>query len=94
MARRNEETTHPDATRLEAGNSTVRKDHRAGALTPMEFNLLLALAKRQGAVVSRLDLVREVWEHASTVLTRTVDTHVGELCDANSKTIPRNHATS
>jgi hypothetical protein len=42
MARRNEETTHPDATRLGAGNSTVRKHHRAVALTPMEFNLLLA----------------------------------------------------
>jgi DNA-binding response OmpR family regulator len=45
----------------------------------MEFNLLLALVKRQGAVVSRLDLLKEVWGHASTVLTRTVDTHVGEL---------------
>jgi DNA-binding response OmpR family regulator len=45
----------------------------------MEFNLLLALAKRRGAVVSRLDLLREVWGHAASVLTRTVDTHVAEL---------------
>ena len=64
---------------IDAGTRTVRKGDRAVALTPMEFNLLLALAKRQGAVVSRLDLLREVWGHASTVLTRTVDTHVGEL---------------
>jgi two-component system alkaline phosphatase synthesis response regulator PhoP len=64
---------------IDAGTRTVRKGDRVVALTPMEFNLLLALANRQGAVVSRLDLLREVWGHASTVLTRTVDTHVGEL---------------
>jgi DNA-binding response OmpR family regulator len=45
----------------------------------MEFNLLLALVKRRGAVVSRLDLLHEVWGHASSVLTRTVDTHIAEL---------------
>jgi two-component system alkaline phosphatase synthesis response regulator PhoP len=45
----------------------------------MEFDLLLALIKRKGAIVSRLDLLKEVWGHASTVLTRTVDTHVAEL---------------
>jgi len=58
---------------------TACKGDRAVALTPMEFNLLLALAKRNGAVVSRLDLLQEVWGHAATVLTRTVDTHVAEL---------------
>jgi DNA-binding response OmpR family regulator len=74
--------THPirfgDVT-VDSDTRTVRKGDDTVALTPMEFNLLLALAKRQGAVVSRLDLLREVWGHASTVLTRTVDTHVGEL---------------
>ena len=45
----------------------------------MEFNLLLALLERRGAVASRLDLLKEVWGHSSSVLTRTVDTHVAEL---------------
>ena len=45
----------------------------------MEFNLFLALLERRGAVVSRLELLKEVWGHASSVLTRTVDTHVAEL---------------
>src|SRR5262245_2517396 len=65
--------------RVDAATRTVRKGDQTIELTPMEFNLLLALAKRRGAVVSRLDLVKEVWGHASTVLTRTVDTHVAEL---------------
>jgi DNA-binding response OmpR family regulator len=45
----------------------------------MEFDLLVALLRRQGAVASRLELLSEVWGHASDVLTRTVDTHIGEL---------------
>jgi two-component system, OmpR family, alkaline phosphatase synthesis response regulator PhoP len=64
---------------VDAATRTVRKRDQTVELTPMEFNLLLALAKRRGAVVSRLDLLKEVWGHASTVLTRTVDTHVAEL---------------
>ena len=49
------------------------------SLTPMEFDLLVALLRREGAVASRLELLHEVWGHAAAVLTRTVDTHVAEL---------------
>jgi len=64
---------------IDAGTRTVRKRDHLVTLTPMEFDLLLALGKRQGAVASRLDLLKEVWGHTSTVVTRTVDTHVAEL---------------
>jgi len=64
---------------IDLATRTVRKAGHAVALTPMEFNLLLALLERRGAVVSRLDLLKEVWGHTSSVLTRTVDTHVAEL---------------
>ena len=64
---------------IDAGTRTVRKRDHLVTLTPMEFDLLLALVKRQGAVASRLDLLKEVWGHTSTVVTRTVDTHVAEL---------------
>ena len=57
----------------------VRRGGLEVALTPMEFDLLLALLRRRGAVASRLDLLREVWGHTSAVLTRTVDTHIAEL---------------
>ena len=50
------------------------------ALTPLEFDVLRALVKRRGTVVSRQDLLRDVWGHqADDIVTRTVDTHVGEL---------------
>jgi len=64
---------------VDPDSRVVRKGNRTVALTAMEFNLLLALLERRGAVVSRLELLREVWGHASSVLTRTVDTHVAEL---------------
>jgi two-component system, OmpR family, alkaline phosphatase synthesis response regulator PhoP len=62
-----------EATRI------VRRGSEAVALTPMEFDLLLALIRRKGAVASRIELLAEVWGHSSAVLTRTVDTHIGEL---------------
>ncbi len=48
-------------------------------LTPMEFDLLVALLKRRGAVATRHELLREVWGYHAAVVSRTVDTHVAEL---------------
>jgi DNA-binding response OmpR family regulator len=64
---------------VEIRTRSVRRNGEPVALTPMEFDLLVALLRRHGAVASRLDLLKEVWGHSSAVLTRTVDTHVGEL---------------
>lgn len=57
----------------------VLKDGADVPLTPKEFDLLLALIRRDGAVVSRTALLKEVWGHRAAVATRTVDTHVAEL---------------
>jgi DNA-binding response OmpR family regulator len=58
---------------------TVLRAGRAVALTPKEFELLLALVRRRGAVASRMELLTEVWGYSAAVLSRTVDTHVAEL---------------
>ncbi len=63
-------------------NQATRTVHRGGesvALTPKEFELLIALLRRRGAVASRLDLMQEVWGYSSAVVSRTVDTHIAEL---------------
>ncbi|MDF1503765.1 response regulator transcription factor [Roseisolibacter sp. H3M3-2] len=55
---------------------------RAGApvaLRPKEYELLLALLRRDGAVATRDELLREVWRYDASVTSRTVDTHVLEL---------------
>lgn len=57
----------------------VTRDGEAVDLTPKEYDLLIALLDRQGAVVSRVDLTGEVWGYSAAVVSRTVDTHVAEL---------------
>ena len=64
---------------IDMATRTVRRHGSAVAVTPMEFDLLVALLRRKGAVASRIQLLAEVWGHSSAVLTRTVDTHIGEL---------------
>jgi DNA-binding response OmpR family regulator len=55
---------------------------RAGApvtLRPKEYELLRALLRRAGRVANRGELLREVWGYQDCVVSRTLDTHVGEL---------------
>ena len=61
---------------------STRSVERAGepvSLRPKEFDLLLALARHDGEVVSRIDLLEEVWGYDAEVVSRTVDTHVRQL---------------
>jgi len=57
----------------------VLREQREVSLTPKEYDLLLALLKRRGAVASRVELMTEVWGYSAAVLSRTVDTHIAEL---------------
>jgi two-component system alkaline phosphatase synthesis response regulator PhoP len=58
---------------------TVFKAGNPVALAPKEFDLLWALLERRGAVVSRIDLLRELWDYSAEVMSRTVDIHIAEL---------------
>jgi DNA-binding response OmpR family regulator len=49
------------------------------SLTPLEFELLVTLIKRQGRVQSRERLLDDVWDISADVTTRTVDTHIKRL---------------
>ncbi len=59
---------------------TVLKGGEAVELTPKEFDLLMALLLRRGAVASRTELLSEVWQYGTAeIMTRTVDVHIAEL---------------
>ena len=58
---------------------TVHRDGEEVKLAPKEFDLLLALIRRRGAVASRVALMKEVWGHRAVIESRTVDTHIAEL---------------
>ena len=65
---------------VHASSRTVLKGKQAVDLTPKEFDLLMALLLRKGAVASRSELLTEVWEYGNAdIPTRTVDVHIAEL---------------
>ncbi len=64
---------------VDQATRTVTRGGKAVALTPKEFDLLVALLRRRGAVASRIDLMQEVWGYSSAVVSRTIDTHIAEL---------------
>ncbi|PYO93961.1 MAG: DNA-binding response regulator [Gemmatimonadetes bacterium] len=58
---------------------TVLREGAPVSLTPKEYDLLLALIRRDGACITRTELLTEVWGYSAEVMSRTVDTHVAEL---------------
>jgi two-component system alkaline phosphatase synthesis response regulator PhoP len=57
----------------------VTRNGRPVTLRPKEYELLRALLRREGKVATRGELLREVWGYHDCVVSRTLDTHVGEL---------------
>jgi DNA-binding response OmpR family regulator len=64
---------------LDPGVREVRRRGVPVALRPKEYDLLHALARREGRLAERGELLREVWGYHESVLSRTLDTHIGEL---------------
>lgn len=64
---------------LDAKRSQVRRGGEAVSLSMREFELLKYLVDHRGRVVSRDELLRDVWGYEPSVASRTVDTHVGWL---------------
>lgn len=64
---------------VDTSSRSVTRDGTACALTPKAYELLLALVRRNGAVATRNELLKEVWGYSAFVTTRTVDSHVAEL---------------
>ena len=58
---------------------SVRKNGAEILLKPMEFNLLVMLAKNKNIALSRERLLHGVWGVDYAGETRTVDVHVGQL---------------
>ncbi|MDR1077544.1 MAG: response regulator transcription factor, partial [Propionibacteriaceae bacterium] len=64
---------------IAAGAHQVRRDGQPINLTPLEFDLLLALARRPDHVFSREQLLQQVWGYRHAADTRLVNVHVQRL---------------
>ena len=58
---------------------TVHRDGAAVALSPRGYTLLATLVAQPGQVITRAQLLRDIWGYSSDVMSRTVDMHVMEL---------------
>lgn len=82
---------------INLANRTVSDGRRSIFLKNKEYELLLYLAKNKGKLLSRNNILENVWDMNSQVLTNTVDVHVSKLrrklkdnfgLDSLVKTIP------
>ena len=65
--------------RVEFERYEATKSGEAVRLSPKEFGVLRLLVAREGDVVSRTDLLHEVWGYDRFPTTRTVDNHMASL---------------
>jgi two-component system response regulator MtrA len=64
---------------IDVAGHTVKRDGVALSLTPLEFDLLVCLARRPGQVFTREILLQEVWGYRHAADTRLVNVHVQRL---------------
>ena len=83
VLRRVERSSTEDAAVVRLGSVTIDPLRRVASrngddvhLTPIEFDLLLRLARQPGAVLTREQLLGDVWGYRDTSGARTVDSHV------------------
>jgi DNA-binding response OmpR family regulator len=64
---------------LDPGSRVATLDGKPIQLSPKEFDLLVYLAERQGTVVSKRQLMAEVWRQPYGGSEKTVDVHISWL---------------
>jgi len=81
--RRNDEPTEENLRigdlEIDVAGHAVRRDEEQILLTPLEFDLLVALARRPKQVFSREVLLQDVWGYRHAADTRLVNVHVQRL---------------
>ena len=64
---------------IDTAGHVVSRDGKAIGLTPLEFDLLTALARKPGHVFTREQLLEQVWGYRHAADTRLVNVHVQRL---------------
>jgi len=73
------ERWHFGSIDVDAGTHEVRREGVLVALRPREFDLLVALLRHNGRVMTRAELLDAVWRYEPDIVSRTVDVHILEL---------------
>ncbi|WP_020577232.1 MtrAB system response regulator MtrA [Actinopolymorpha alba] len=73
------ETLHIGDLVIDVPGHSVKRDGLALALTPLEFDLLVCLARKPWQVFGREELLEQVWGYRHAADTRLVNVHVQRL---------------
>jgi DNA-binding response OmpR family regulator len=73
------DTLYAGELEIRARDGLVLASGRALTLSVREFELLVAMARRQGTIVGRDELFRSVWGHELRAGDRSVDVYVSKL---------------
>ncbi len=65
--------------RIDAGRRQVWKDNQPVELTEIEFDILWALARHRGLVLTRQQILSQVWGEDYYGEERVVDVHIGKI---------------
>lgn len=65
--------------RIDFDKKMVYVDGEPALLSKKEFEILSLLARHEGRIYSREDLISELWKDAPYVLDRTVDVHIARI---------------
>jgi len=74
-----QETLSVGDLEIDVAGHTVRRDGRHISLTPLEFDLLVCLARKPWQVFTREVLLEQVWGYRHAADTRLVNVHVQRL---------------
>ncbi len=75
----NEEVLTLDDLTIDTNSQMVTKSGQEIYLTRKEYMLLHCFARNEGKVITRGEILEEVWETACNPLTNTIETHVRNL---------------
>ena len=73
------EVYHFDQIRVDLRRAEVRRNNAQVELLPKEYRLLCYLIEHRDVILSRNQLLDEVWGYDTTPTTRTVDVHIAGL---------------
>jgi two-component system, OmpR family, response regulator MtrA len=73
------ETLHIGDLTIDVAGHTVQRDDESLSLTPLEFDLLVCLARKPWQVFTREVLLEQVWGYRHAADTRLVNVHVQRL---------------
>ncbi|WP_367915668.1 response regulator transcription factor [Leadbetterella sp. DM7] len=68
-----------DDIRIDTGRKKVERQGREIPLTPREYQILVKLCETPGELVSKNDLIREIWGTALDVNTNTIEVYINFL---------------